>query len=88
MTNNNPQYNLDIDQMETYAQFLETLATASKAFSQVSDAAHYLNFNSHTMIQKYYESLSGICSGMNMLKQGFAAYAGSYNIDLEENFED
>jgi hypothetical protein len=40
------------------------------------------------MIQKYYESLSGICSGMNMLKDGFAAYAGSYNIDLEENFED
>jgi len=88
MTNNNPQYNLDIDQMETYAQFLETLATASQAFSKVSDAAHYLNFNSPTMIQKYYESLSGICSGMNMLKNGFAAYAGSYNIDLEENFED
>lgn len=86
MTNNNPQYNLELDQMETYAQFLDTLASASIAFQKISDASSYLNFNRQEMIQQYYDSLTGFCSGMNSLKEGFRAYAESHNIDLEENY--
>lgn len=86
MTNNNPQYQLELDQMETYAQFLETLASASQAIAKISDAAQYLNFNKEHMIQHYYDSLAGFCSGMNSLKEGFYNYAGSFNIELEENF--
>jgi len=88
MTNQNPLMSLELEQMETYAQFLQTLDSAVLAMNKLSDSAPYLNFNKHSMIQKYYDSLSGICSGLNMLKEGFYEYAGSHNIDLKENFQD
>lgn len=88
MTNENPQMSLELEQMETYAQFLDALDSAVQAMNKLSDSAPYLNFDKHTMIQKYYDSLSGICSGMNSLKEGFYQYAGSHNIDLEENIQD
>jgi len=88
MTNNDPQYDLELNQMETYAQFLDTLASAAEAFQKITDAATYLNFNKEEMIQQYYDSLTGFCLGMNSLKEGFYNYAGSFNIDLEENIQD
>jgi len=88
MTNNDPQYNLQIHQMETYSRFLSALSSASEAFKKIADAATYLNFDRQEMIQSYYDSLAGFCSGMNSLKEGFYNYAESFNIQLEENIQD
>lgn len=85
MNNNKTQYQLELDQMETFAQFLESLANATKALETISGAAPYLNFNNESMIQRYYDSFTEFCLGMNSLKQGFYYYAESNNIYLEEN---
>lgn len=85
MNNNNTQYQLELDQMKTYAEFLESLSHATQALEVITGAAPYLNFNKQEMIQKYYDSFAEFCLGINGLKKAFYYYAESNNIYLQEN---
>lgn len=79
--NNN---NFELEQMETYVMFIDSIDKASKALDHLSSAIVHLDFTNPQMIQKYYNSLSHFVKGIECLKLGFCEYAGSHNINLEE----
>lgn len=88
MNNLDPLEQLQLDQMQTYADFMSALEAASQALEKISDAAPYLDFSNQQMIQKYYNALGKICSGMSKLQEGFFEYAGSHKLELDQNLED
>ena len=84
MTDNNELKQLELEQMHTYAEFLEAFEALTKVVDALSNAAPYLNFTNPEMIQKYYNSLFKTSYGFSKLTEGFYEYSGSNNIDLEE----
>lgn len=80
----NNQTELALEQMETFAMFMNAIDNASNTLNTLSGFLPYLDFSNSDMIQKYYESISYFAKGINSIKLGFFEYAASHQIELQD----
>jgi hypothetical protein len=81
---NNDKKSLELSRMEVQADLMESLDSALQVMTKLNEAVIYLDFENHSMIQRYYSALKSTTEGLQFLQEGFSTLASAYGIKLDD----
>lgn len=83
--NNEDKKSLELSRMEVQAELMQSLDSALQVMTKLNEAVIYLNFENHSMIQRYYTALKTTTEGLQFLQEGFSTLASAYGIEVTDN---